>query len=156
MLIRPELIDRGNLLARYIIYSFRCEACYTLAIMRRTILTALLALTMLAASRAAWAQIQSGILHVGGAEIDVSFEAGNLSLSRGVTLDWISESACAVSEYYGHFPVQHLRVIVVPLDHGKGVVFGRTFVPGPVPVIRAMIGTCRVGRRPARGLDHDA
>lgn len=109
--------------------------------MRRTILTALLALTMLAASQAAWAQIQSGILHVGGAQIDVSFEAGNLSLSRGVTLDWISESACAVSEYYGHFPVQHLRVIVVPLDHGKGVVFGRTFVPGPVPVIRAMIGS---------------
>jgi hypothetical protein len=108
--------------------------------MRPTIVTAILALMVLAAPRQALAQMQGGILHVGGAEIDVSFEDGDLSLSRGVTLDWISESACAVSEYYGHFPVQHLRVIVVPLDHGKGVVFGRTFVPGPLPVIRVMIG----------------
>lgn len=103
-------------------------------------LTTLFILMMLAVSLQAPAQMPGGILHVGGAEIDVSFEEGRLSLSRGVTLDWISESACAVTEYYGHFPVQHLRVIVVPLDHGKGVVFGRTFVPGPVPVIRVMIG----------------
>jgi hypothetical protein len=108
--------------------------------MRRTMLIALLALMMLAAQPQARTQIQSGILHVGGAGIDVSFEEGNLSLSRGVTLDWISESACAVSEYYGHFPVKHLRVIVVPLEHGKGVVFGRTFVPDGGPVIRVMIG----------------
>ena len=108
--------------------------------MCRTILTAVLMLMMLTAYSPARAQLLSGILHVGGAEIDVTFEEGNLSLTRGVTLDWISESACAVTEYYGRFPVRHLRVIVVPLDHGKGVVFGRTFVPDGGPVIRVMIG----------------
>ena len=86
------------------------------------------------------AQLPGATLHVGGAKIEVSFEEGDLSLPRASILDWISKSACAVTEYYGHFPVRHLRVVVVPLDHGKGVVFGRTFIPGPVPVIRVMIG----------------
>ena len=100
-----------------------------------------LAIIMLAAPFNAHAgQMPGAALDVGGADIAVSFEEGALSLTRAATLDWISESACAVTEYYGHFPVRHLRVIVVPLDHGKGVVFGRTFIPGPVPVIRVMIG----------------
>ncbi len=86
------------------------------------------------------AQLPGATLHVGGANIEVSFEEGNLSLARAPVLDWIAESACAVTEYYGHFPVSHLRVIIVPLDRGKGVVFGRTFVPGSVPVIRVLIG----------------
>ena len=76
-----------------------------------------------------------------GERIEVSFEEGKLSLPRAAMLDWIAESACAVTEYYGHFPVAHLRVVIVPLDHGNGVVFGRTFIPGPVPVIRVMIGS---------------
>jgi hypothetical protein len=86
------------------------------------------------------AEIEGATLHVDSAGLEVSFEAGDLSLPRAATLNWISESACAVTEYYGHFPVKHLRVIVVPLDHGKGVVFGRTFIVGSVPVIRVMIG----------------
>jgi hypothetical protein len=86
------------------------------------------------------AQIQDAALHVGGADIEVSFEVGVLSPNRAATLDWISESACAVTEYYGHFPVRQLHVVIVPLDHGKGVVFGRTFIPDKVPVIRVMIG----------------
>jgi hypothetical protein len=85
-------------------------------------------------------QLPGATLRMGGAAIDVSFEDGDLTISRAATLDWISKSACAVTEYYGHFPVSHLHVIVVPLDRGKGVVFGRTFIPGPVPVIRVMIG----------------
>ena len=86
------------------------------------------------------AQPEGATLRVGGAELDISFEPGDLSLPRAATLNWITESACAVTAYYGHFPVQHLRVIVVPLDHSTGVVFGRTFVVGSIPVIRVMIG----------------
>jgi hypothetical protein len=100
-----------------------------------------IALIILAAPlKAHAAQIQDATLHVGGAEIEVSFEAGELSPTRAATLEWISESACAVTEYYGHFPVRQLHVVIVPLDHGKGVVFGRTFIPDKVPVIRVMIG----------------
>ena len=86
------------------------------------------------------AQMQGATLHVGGAELEVSFEQGNFIVPRASMLTWISESGCAVTEYYGHFPVRHLRISIVQLDTGKGVLFGRTYVPGPVPVIRAMIG----------------
>jgi len=88
---------------------------------------------------AAAATLPGAALKVGGADLDVSFEDGALSLARGAMLDWISESACAVTEYYGHFPVRHLRIAVVPVDRGQGVVFGRTTVPGPVPMIRVLI-----------------
>ncbi len=108
--------------------------------MRSKVLIVLNALVMLATPlRAGAAQLPGATLRVGGADLEVSFEAGDFSLPRASMLDWISESACAVTEYYGHFPVRHLRVLVMPIDRGKGVVFGRTFVPGPVPVIRVMI-----------------
>jgi hypothetical protein len=94
--------------------------------------------------RAAAATLRGATFKVGGADIDISFEEGDLSLARGSVFGWVTESACAVTEYYGHFPVRHLHVVIVPLDHGKGVVFGRTFVPGPVPVIRVMIGRVSV------------
>ena len=102
---------------------------------------ALIALMTLAvpARLSAAVQMQDAALRIGGADLEISFEAGDFSLARASLLDWISESACAVTEYYGHFPLPHLRVIVMPVDRGRGVVFGRTFVPGPVPVIRVMI-----------------
>jgi hypothetical protein len=107
----------------------------------KKMLIAIIAIMMLAAPvRARAAQLPGATLHVGGAEFEVSFEDGQLSVPRAATLEWISKSACAVTEYYGHFPVAHLRIIIVPLDRGKGVVFGRTFIPGPVPVVRVMIG----------------
>jgi hypothetical protein len=104
-----------------------------------TVLFALM-LTLVLPLTARATQLPGASLHVGGANLEVSFEAGDLGVSRAATLAWISESACAVTEYYGHFPVRHLRIVVVPVDRGKGVVFGRTFVPGPVPIIRVMIG----------------
>ena len=101
----------------------------------------LIVVMMLAAPlRASAAKLPDETLHVGGADIEVTFAEANFPLTSTAMLDWIGESANAVTEYYGRFPVQHLRVNVVPIDRGKGVVFGRTFVPGPVPVIRVLIG----------------
>src|ERR1700733_9842868 len=104
-------------------------------------LLALIAMMILAAPvRAGAAKLPAQTLHVGGADIEVSFAEATFPVTSIGMLDWITKSANAVTEYYGHFPVQHLRVNVVPIDRGKGVVFGRTFVPGPVPVIRVFIG----------------
>lgn len=102
----------------------------------------LLIIVMLLAAplRASAANLPGQTLSVGGADIEVSFAEVNFPLTRAAMLDWIAESADAVTEYYGRFPVQHLRVNVLPVNRGKGVVFGRTFVPGPVPVIRVFIG----------------
>lgn len=80
-------------------------------------------------------------IHIGGADIEVSFEAGALNLPHASILGWISKSACAVTEYYGHFPVRHLNVDIVPLENGKGVVFGRTFIPDRTAKIRVTLGT---------------
>jgi hypothetical protein len=79
-------------------------------------------------------------IQVGGAAIDVSFESGELNLPRALVIRWISKSACAVSEYYAHFPVEHLRVDVVPIEGGRAVGPGRTFIPDQMPVIRVMVG----------------
>ena len=107
----------------------------------RTMTSFLIGLAILVASpNARAAQLPRASLHVGGATLEVSFAEGELSLTRSATLDWITESACAVTEYYGRFPVKHLQIVVIPLDRGKGVVFGRTSVPGAVPLIRVMIG----------------
>jgi hypothetical protein len=86
------------------------------------------------------ASMPGSTLHVGGADIEVSFEAGELNLPHASILDWISKSACAVAEYYGRFPVRHLSVDVVPIENGKGVVFGRTFVPDRTAKIRLILG----------------
>ncbi|HLX37720.1 MAG TPA: hypothetical protein VKR29_07960 [Candidatus Binataceae bacterium] len=97
-------------------------------------------LILAAASSSTAAQLSDETLQIGGAQIEVRFEEGTFSVTPAAMRNWIAKSARAVTEYYGRFPVQHIRVVLVPLDRGRGVVFGRTFVPGPTPVIRVLVG----------------
>ncbi len=87
------------------------------------------------------ASLPGATLQVGGAEIAVTFDDGHLNLPPASILNWINKSACAVTEYYGRFPVQRLRIVIVPFEGGKGVGGGRTFVPGEIPVTRVMLGS---------------
>jgi len=75
-------------------------------------------------------------LSIGGAAIDVGIEPGDLSLPNTRVLGWVRRSACAVTEYYGGFPVRNVDVKVVPIDEGKGVIFGRTVLVDQTLVIR--------------------
>src|SRR5271155_5748913 len=75
-------------------------------------------------------------LSIGGAAIHAAIEPGDLSLPRIRIFDWIRLSACAVTEYYGGFPVRNVNVKVVPIDEGKGVLFGRTVLIDGTLVIR--------------------
>src|SRR5271155_921006 len=75
-------------------------------------------------------------LSIGGAAINAAIEPGDLSLPRIRIFDWIRRSACAVTEYYGGFPVRNVNVKVVPIDEGKGVLFGRTVLIDGTLVIR--------------------
>ncbi|HVN27934.1 MAG TPA: hypothetical protein VMT64_05575 [Candidatus Binataceae bacterium] len=110
------------------------------AVILAMLMSALASALLFSPMRVRAATLAGASCTIGGADIEVSFEPGELALSRGTVFDWIAESASAVTEYYGEFPVRRLKVVVVPLDHGEGVVFGRTFVPGPTPVIRVMLG----------------
>jgi hypothetical protein len=75
-------------------------------------------------------------MSIGGAAINVEIEPGDLSLSRTKVLDWVRRSACAVTEYYAEFPVRKVDVKIVPIDEGKGVLFGRTVLLDQTLVIR--------------------
>jgi hypothetical protein len=54
-------------------------------------------------------------------------------------MNWIRKSGCAVTEYYGSFPVPKVMVKVVPVPGGEGVVFGRTAMNGEIPQITVAI-----------------
>jgi hypothetical protein len=75
-------------------------------------------------------------LSIGGAAINVEIEPGDISLLRTQVLDWVRRSACAVTEYYDGFPVRKVDVKIVPIDEGKGVLFGRTVLLDQTLVIR--------------------
>jgi hypothetical protein len=70
---------------------------------------------------------QDAVVHVGGASIDISFGPGKVEVGREAVLQWITNAANAVSEYFGRFPVEHPRVIVRPAEGRAGVFHGTTF-----------------------------
>ncbi len=80
--------------------------------------------------------VPTSSLSIGGAAINVEIQPGDLSLQRAGVLDWVRRSACAVSEYYGGFPVRKVDVKVVPIGEGRGVIFGRTVLVDETLVIR--------------------
>src|SRR3984885_13943383 len=75
-------------------------------------------------------------MSIGGAAINVEIEAGDLSVSPSQVSEWVRRSACAVTEYYAGFPVRSVDVKIVPIDEGKGVLFGRTVLVDQTLVIR--------------------
>ena len=76
---------------------------------------------------------------IGGAEIYVGFESGELGLPRGALLNWVGKSACAVTEYYGRFPVQKVNVRIAAIGEGSGVLAGRTIVIDGIPWVRIAV-----------------
>ena len=55
-------------------------------------------------------------LDVPGGVIHVGFAPGNIALPKDKVLDWVKTSAKAVATYYGRFPVNALRLLIVPID----------------------------------------
>lgn len=55
-------------------------------------------------------------LDVPGGVIHVAFAPGDIALPREKVLAWIRTSAKAVSTYYGRFPVNSLKLLIVPVD----------------------------------------
>lgn len=63
----------------------------------------------------------------GGATLHVFFAPGKLDVGRDAVLQWISNAAHAVSEYFGRFPVTEARILVRPVAGRAGVFHGTTF-----------------------------
>jgi hypothetical protein len=60
------------------------------------------------------------------AVVHVGLAPGEMALPKQKILDWVRMSAKAVATYYGRFPVQSLRLLLVPVD-GRGVRGGTTW-----------------------------
>jgi hypothetical protein len=58
-------------------------------------------------------------LEVPGGTIHVAFAPGDITLPKEKLLGWIRMSARAVTTYYGRFPVNSLRLLLVPVDGGR-------------------------------------
>jgi hypothetical protein len=63
---------------------------------------------------------------IGNSRIDVVIEKGALQVSKEELLKWVQWAAESVSAYYGHFPLPHLLLRIIPTD-GRGVRGGKTF-----------------------------
>ncbi|HEY2470419.1 MAG TPA: hypothetical protein VGI45_21670 [Terracidiphilus sp.] len=66
-------------------------------------------------------------LKVGGATLQADFAAGPLDLSPDAILAHIQMAAKAVATYYGRFPVDRDRILIVPWPDREGVGGGTTW-----------------------------
>jgi hypothetical protein len=76
-------------------------------------------------------EISGGVIHVG-------FAPGEIVLPHEKVLDWVTTSAKAVATYYGRFPVNELKLLIVPVD-GPRVRGGTTWAYRGA-AIRVMLG----------------
>jgi hypothetical protein len=74
--------------------------------------------------------LNSALLKVGDATIEVSFVPGDLDLSHTALLDWIHAAASAATVYYGRFPVSRAMIQVSPA-HAKAGVMNAVTYGGP-------------------------
>jgi hypothetical protein len=70
---------------------------------------------------------QTRNIRIGGAQIQVDFAEGRLDLSIDAILAHIQAAAAAVTAYYGRFPVDRARVLVVPTPGRSGDLHGTTW-----------------------------
>lgn len=82
-------------------------------------------------TRAAGApRVEPGSVRLLGGQIEVSFEDGQLDVSRAELTAWISTAASAVTAYFGKFPVPHYRIVIEPVAGRSGVISGTTWAEG--------------------------
>jgi hypothetical protein len=74
-------------------------------------------------------------IKVGGSTVQVDFAAGPLDIAKVAILAHVQAAVSAVATYYGRFPVDRARILVVPVAGREGMLQGTTWgdmrgVPG--------------------------
>jgi hypothetical protein len=67
------------------------------------------------------------VLSIGGAAIEVDLAPGAMDVQPSQIISWIERAARAVTIYYGRFPVQRMRVRVVPNSANDDSIHGTTW-----------------------------
>jgi hypothetical protein len=75
---------------------------------------------------AAFDRLPATDVAIGQATFRIAFAPGPLDLPQGVIIDWIAGAGRTVAGYYGRFPVDQVKVLVVPVE-GEGVRSGTAF-----------------------------
>lgn len=91
-----------------------------------------------AAPRQPWSGVkiaETDEIKVGAATIEVDFAEGPLDLPKSAFLAHVQGAVSAVATYYGRFPVDRARVLVIPVAGREGMMQGTTWgdmrgVPG--------------------------
>jgi len=109
------------------------------------LITVIPCLCMLAASRntvraqrPGWSSMpiaETDEIKVGGSNVQVDFAAGPLDIAKVAILAHVQAAVSAVATYYGRFPVDRARVLVMPVAGRQGILQGTTWggirgVPG--------------------------
>ena len=71
--------------------------------------------------------VASRELKIGRATLEVDFAAGQLDLPQVAIMTHIQAAATAVATYYGRFPVNRARILIVPVPDGHGIGHGTTW-----------------------------
>jgi len=74
-------------------------------------------------------------IKVGGSTVQVDFAAGPLDIAKVAILAHVQAAVSAVATYYGRFPVDRARILVIPVAGREGMLQGTTWggirgVPG--------------------------
>ena len=76
-------------------------------------------------------------IHIGSAEIQVDFASGEMDLPIDTVLAHVQSAASAVTTYFGRFPVDRARIVIIP-------------VPGKAALCKARPGATCQGFRDLR------
>ncbi len=71
--------------------------------------------------------VASRELKIGGGTVQVDFSAGPMDLSQDAIFAHVQAAALAITTYYGRFPVERARVLIVPVPDRSGIVQGTTW-----------------------------
>jgi hypothetical protein len=95
-------------------------------------------------------------VQIGNSRIDVTLEAGDLSVSHDDVIEWVRNAAESVAAYYQRYPMPHVVLHIIPAD-GRGVFGGRTFGDENGGSIRIHLGkqTIAAGLRADWMLTHE-
>ena len=78
-------------------------------------------------------------VRVAQSELEVVTADAPLDLAPALTERWVTASAAAVGQFYGHFPAPHALVLLLPVPARSAVVFGKV-LPQSAPGVALLLG----------------
>src|SRR5579859_6493746 len=66
-------------------------------------------------------------IHIGASEIQVDFATGDFDLPTDTLLAHVQSAASAVTSYFGRFPVDRARILIIPAPGKSGILQGTTW-----------------------------